>query len=158
MDLAEGELVVLRLIRGGQMRIEALQMDFGTFADKIDQVGNLALHESEAVHAGVDIDVDRIVPPPDFAEFFAQAGQRIEVRDARLQSVTDDFRIVFGSGRQDQDRQVDARFSKFYALAGQRDTQIISPKTFHFLGERDGAVAVAVGFDQDQHFGFGFKK
>ena len=149
---------MLLLVGGGQVGIEAFDMDFRAFGQEVDQAGDFPFHEAQPVHAGVDVDVDRIVSSSCLAEFFPEARQGEQVGDTGLEPVADHLRVVVGARREYEDGQVDACLAEFHAFSGESDAEVGGAQLLHLAGEGDGAVAVAVGFDQDQDPGLRFEK
>ena len=117
-----------------------------------DQGGNLGGHEAQAVHAGVQLDVDRVIPQALADQIRAEGVEGFQVGDAGLHAGLDDLRIEVGAGGEDDDREADTVLAQFQALDRIGDGEIVGARPLHHRGELHGAVAVCVRLDENQQF------
>ena len=105
--LAEGEVVGLRVFGGSEVRVDGFHSDkFAVFQEGCQFI-QFACHETEAVHAGVELDMDWKVCDSAFFQYSAEDFQRVKVRNARLESAVNDFVIVICPCGEDQYRKAD---------------------------------------------------
>ena len=102
-----------------------------TCLQEVHQLGKLLGHETEPVHACVELDMDREAFESPLFEHVAEDLERIHVRDARLQTVVHDLFERVGAGRKDHYRRLYACLTELYALDGIGHGKVIRSRFFH---------------------------
>ena len=124
----------------------------------VAESGNLALHETEAVHSGVEFYVYGEVAYPFGLENFHQRLERRYVRNGGLETVPYHLPEEIGSRSEDHNRHRYTGFAEFDAFHRQGHGQVIGPGRLHQSGEFHRPVPVRIGLYQHQQAGVGLKQ
>ena len=151
-ELGGREGIFLGIVGDTEVGKHGFHLHLRVRVQEIHQRGNLRGHESQAVHACVQFDMDGVVPQADFPEMAAEGVQRLQVRNAGLHACSDDFGVEVRARRQDDDRQADTVLPQLQPLHGIGDGQVIGPGALHHRGKLHGAVSVCIGLDENQQF------
>ena len=149
-DLPQGEGVLGGVFRGGEMRVHRHHAHLVVHLQEIHQGRQFARHEAQAVHAGVQLDVDGELLQAAPAKLPAQGLQGVEVGDARLQAALDDLGEEVRPGGEHEDGKGNTAAAQLHALDGQGNGQIISTFALHHGGELHRSVAVGVGLHEHE--------
>ena len=158
VDLVQREGVLGRVFGHAEVGENGLHLYLGGDFQVLDELRKLLGHETQAVHAGVQLDVHGIILQALFPQYFHQFFQGIEVGDAGFHSGFDDFRIEIRTRGKYQDGKGNTVPAQFQALNGIGDGQIIGPGALHHGGEFHRAMPVGIGLYQYQQFGPGLQK
>ena len=118
----------------------------------VDQGGDFRRHEAQAVHAGVQFDMDRIVVQALADQVRAEGIEGFQVGNAGLHPGLDNLRIEVRAGREDDDGETDTVLAQFQAFDGVGDGQVVGSGPLHHRTELHGAVAVRIGLDENKQF------
>ena len=152
VELGRREGVLLRVFRHAQVREDRLDLHFGMRVQEFDECGNLRGHEAQAVHAGIQLDVDRVIPQALADQIGAESVEGFQVGDAGLHPGLDDLRIEVRAGGEDDDREADTVLAELQALDRIGDGKVVGARPLHHRGELHGAVAVRIRLDENQQF------
>ena len=152
-NLAESEIVLSGVLGHTEMRIDRLHPHFIVRGEEIKERRQFLGHEAEAVHPGVQFDMDRISLDAAAPQLRAEDLKRVDVGDARFEPVVDDLGKEIRTCGKDQDRQRDAACAQFHPFHRQGHSKVVGAFSLHHGGEFDGTVAVCIGLDQNKKFG-----
>ena len=150
-DLAACEVVVPGFVATGQVREDRADVEFRDCFQRVDQRVDVLPFESEAVHAGVELDVDRIVGFSVPAYRFGERLQRRSAVNLRFEPVVEHQVEAVRIGVQHDDRHRDAGLAQCDAFVGERDGQEADALLFEHVGDFESAVAVAGRLDHRHH-------
>ena len=110
------------------------------------------------MHAGVQLDVDRIVFEAFLPQYFHQLFERVQVGNAGFHARLNNFREEVGSGGEDEDGERNAITAQLQALHRVGNGQVIGSGPLHHGRKLHGTMAIGICLDQHQQFGFGIQK
>ena len=119
-------------------------------AQERDQFVQFGAHESQTVHARVELYVHRIALDPSGSEEVAERTQRVHVRDAGLKPVLEYFGEEVRPGGQHQYGQRYSVAPEFHSLHRQSHREVVRTLGLEHRCELDGAVSVCIGLHQHQ--------
>ena len=135
----------------GQVREDRADVEFRDCFQRVDQRVDVLPFESEAVHAGVELDVDRIVGFSVPAYRFGERLQRRSAVNLRFEPVVEHQVEAVRIGVQHDDRHRDARLAQRDALVGESDGQKVDALPLEQVRHFERAAAVSCGLDHGHH-------
>ena len=114
---------------------------------RLAQPVDLPLHEAEPVHAGIELDVDRIAGFAGVVHGLHEVVERPEAVNFGFEAVGDHQVEAVGIGVQHHDRHRDAAFAQQDALVGEGHGQIVDPLMLEHLRHLEIPGAVRPGLD-----------
>ena len=114
------------------------------------QVLQFAGHEAQAVHAGVKLDMDRIIFYSSVLQYFAEGFQCVEIWNSWFKVIVYDFIEEVSSGSQNQDRKLYSRFAEFHAFHWISYGKVVCTGFFHHRCKLHCAMSVSICLDQNK--------
>ena len=151
--LPQREIIRLRIFSGREMGINRLHLHPRAVPQEIEKVLKLSRHESQAVHACIQLDMDGKIAEAARLQDCAKSLKSVKVGDAGLQAVVDDLIEKIRPGGKHENGKADTGLAEFDALKGQRNRQVIGAAALHHRGELHRPVPVCIGLHQDEKLG-----
>ena len=107
-------------------------------------------HEPQAVHPGVELDMDRERLDSAFPENRAEGFERLEIRNSGFEPAVDYLGKEVASGREHEYRQRYSVAPELHTFDRQGHSQIVGAFRLQHGGELHGSVAVGVGLHEHQ--------
>ncbi len=152
-DLRAGVVVLLGHVRAVEVREERGDLHFGRRVEGAAEGVELLLHEAQAVHPRIELDVDRIAA---FARMGGRRGeglQRVEAVYFGFETVGDHRAEAVGVGVEHHDRHRDAPFAQQHPFVGEGDGEVVDPLVLEQLRHLEIARAVRSRLDHRHEAG-----
>ena len=148
--LTEGERVLRRVLRHAKVGENGFDLDLRRVFEKFHQLRQFVRHKAQAVHAGVQLDVNGIVPDAPLPQNAHQLFKGVQVGNGGLHARVNNLRIKIRSRREHQDGQRDTVATQFQALHRVGNGEIVCTGALHHGCELHTAVTVCIGLHQNQ--------
>ncbi len=156
LDLLKCKLfhIRLKLISSSEMREDRSDADRILVLDYRDQQREIFSLEASAVHACVELDVDRIILEIVAFGLIDDSSQELERADLRLKVVFEEMVKRRKHRVEDKDRSLDAGLADLHTLVRESNRDIVNPEMLQSLRHLDRAAAVGRSLHHAHQFSF----
>ncbi len=148
--LSEGELIFRRVFGGGEVGIYGFHAYLVMDSEEVHQSRNLRCHEAQAVHPGVELDMNRKIFYTPGLQRVAKRFKREQIRYTRLKTVFYDLRKKVRPGGEHKYGQRYAVGPQLHTLHRESHSQIVRTLRLKHGGELHRPVSVSIGLDEHE--------
>jgi hypothetical protein len=154
-DLGVGVGVFGGVFGGGEVAEDAADEEVVLAAEAVEDVGDVFGLETEAVHAGVELEVYGVGGEGAAAGLGEEGVEEGEAVNFGFEVVFEEEVDGLDFGVHDEDGEGDTGAAEFFAFVGEGDGEVVATLFLQGEGYLGGAGAVSVGFDDAGDAGVG---